>query len=198
MAHSREGNKKNDCHNILFSSAGLKNDGEHLRRMFLLDYVGLCWYVLAAGPPKGPASNPKVRILWDLEFFVSKTHKLRANKTFTIRSWEITAIVGSSEMGKRMTAFWRCAGDGWDDFDLEDSKPKVAEMAGATSAQVCTGRGFETHLCWIVVHFMLSLPYFGQRISNDINVTSNDRQIGRGIIPKCTIFQVFSASRVTI
>ncbi|CAL1137288.1 unnamed protein product, partial [Cladocopium goreaui] len=26
-------------------------------------------------------------------------------------------------------------GDGWDDFDLEDSKPKVAEMAGATSAQ---------------------------------------------------------------
>ena len=29
----------------------------------MLDYVGLCWYVLAAGPPKGPASNPKVMIL---------------------------------------------------------------------------------------------------------------------------------------
>jgi hypothetical protein len=29
----------------------------------MVDYVGLCWYVLAAGPPKGPASNPKVRIL---------------------------------------------------------------------------------------------------------------------------------------
>ena len=33
---------------------------------------------------------------------------------------------------------------------------------------------------------MLSLPYFGQRISNDINVTSNDGQIGRGIIPTWT------------
>ena len=33
------------------------------------------------------------------------------------------------------------AGDGWGDFDLEDSKPKVAEMAGATAAQVCRHGG---------------------------------------------------------
>ena len=54
MAHSRSGHKTNDCHNILFSSAGLKNDGEHLRRMFLFqpepsglqEHVGLCWIVL--------------------------------------------------------------------------------------------------------------------------------------------------------
>ena len=54
MAHSKSGHKTNDCHNILISSAGLKNDGEHLRRMFLFqpgsiglqEHVGLCWVVL--------------------------------------------------------------------------------------------------------------------------------------------------------
>ena len=46
------------------------------------------------------------------------------------------------------------AGDGWDDFDLEDSKPKVAEMAGATSAQVRTGRDLNhisVELCALLV-----------------------------------------------
>ena len=50
------------------------------------------------------------------------------------------------------------AGDGWDDFDLEDSKPKVAEIAGATSAQVCRHGGFVLkHACLDLLNIFFSI-----------------------------------------